>query len=242
MRRHQRHCHRQKYGHADKPYQESFRSEVFSGKDSDGHFLKRQHRHAFYLPTAEGSDSQWITNLSIISADGFGASEVAALNAFRTLKFPNESPELQVQLIGLGHRHDFRAPLLEASTVWISATPFVVTRYPKRRGTKRDRPEDYASPQDFLRHILHQELKRRADLPPVVSVEAVEVIGPHRLRPIQFKRFRSKRGNDGGRRPAGGFRITFGTPVRGPLCLGHSCHFGLGLFLPSSPPSPRAAR
>ena len=25
---------------------------------------------------------------------------------------------------------------------------------------------------------------------------------------------------------------TFAAPVRGPLCLGHSCHFGLGLFLP----------
>lgn len=32
----------------------------------------------------------------------------------------------------------------------------------------------------------------------------------------------------------------FTASVRGPLCLGHSCHFGLGLFVPSSLTSPRA--
>ena len=62
------------------------------------------------------------------------------------------------------------------------------------------------------------------------------------LRLIQFQHFRSKSRDDGGRRPAGGFRVLFATPVRGQLCLGHSCHFGLGLFLPSSPSSTRAVR
>lgn len=60
------------------------------------------------------------------------------------------------------------------------------------------------------------------------------------VAPIQFYRFRRKAGDDGGRRPAGGFRIRFAQPVRRSLCLGHSTHFGLGLFLPEagSPPSP----
>jgi hypothetical protein len=56
----------------------------------------------------------------------------------------------------------------------------------------------------------------------IVSIEDEELIGPRRLRAIQFKRFRRKAGDDGGRRPAGGFRITFAASVRGPLCLGHS--------------------
>jgi CRISPR-associated protein Csb2 len=219
----------------------SARSRDFATKDANGQFLW-PHRHAYYLPTAEGSDLRRITHVTVVDDDGFGADEVAALNALHRVKRDDESPELRVQLIDLGGRPDFRAPLLQESTVWISATPFVVTRYPKLRGTKRDRPADYASPRDFVRHVFEQELRRRPNLPPVVSIEVEEFIGVQRLRPIQFQRFRRKQGDDGGRRPAGGFRVTFTAPVRGPLCLGHSCHFGLGLFSPLSPAAPRAAR
>lgn len=240
MARFQRHCHRQKYGHADKPYQELFRSEVFAGKDAAGQAL-RNHRHAFYLPTAEGDDPRQITHVTVVAAAGFGPDELAALNAIRTLKRGDESADLRVQLVGLGHGQDFRTPLLGEAHDWSSATPFVVTRYPKLRGTKRDQPVAYASPQAFVEHVLRQELARRPNLPAVVVV--VEgPIGTYQLRAIQFKRFRSKSDDDGGRRPAGGFRITFAAPVRGPLCFGHSCHFGLGLFLPSSSSASRATR
>jgi CRISPR-associated protein Csb2 len=101
------------------------------------------------------------------------------------------------------------------------------------RGAKRDRPEVYTSPRAFARHVLRQEFDRRPDLPTIVSIDDEETMGAHRLRPIQFKRFRAKANDDGGRRPVGGFRIKFAAPVRGPLCVGHSCHFGLGLFLPA---------
>ena len=76
--------------------------------------------------------------------------------------------------------------------------------------------------------------QRRPDLPEVKSVELLsdQVIGPRRLRPIQFKRTRQKQGDDGCRRAAGAMRIVFAQPVRGPICLGHSCHFGMGLFVP----------
>jgi CRISPR-associated protein Csb2 len=37
---------------------------------------------------------------------------------------------------------------------------------------------------------------------------------------------------DTARRLAGAFRLTFRQPVRGPIALGYSSHFGLGLFLP----------
>lgn len=53
-----------------------------------------------------------------------------------------------------------------------------------------------------------------------------------RWRTIQFKRFRRKAGDDGGRRLAGAFRVTFPLPVRGPIALGNSAHYGMGLFLP----------
>jgi CRISPR-associated protein Csb2 len=210
---------------------EQFSSPTLSGKELDA-TIRKDHQHAFYLPTAEGEDQRWLTHVTLTAAEGFGPGEIAALNAVRTLKLKEEAGELRVQLVGLGSAGDFRMPLLGEATVWVSATPFVVTRYPKLRGTKRDRPEDYASPRAFALHVLRQELQRRGLAAQVAAIDDAEVIGRARLRPLQFQRFRSKRGDDGGRRPSGAFRITFSAPVRGPLCLGHSCHFGLGLFVP----------
>jgi CRISPR-associated protein Csb2 len=249
MRQFQRHCHRQKFGHANTPYRELFRSEVLAGKDAAGRCL-HQHRHAFYLPSAEGDDARRITHVTVAAADGFGPDEVAALAGVRFLNLGGASAELRVQLVGLGDSPLSPAPLprgergwgqgtplLGLSARWTSATPFIVTRYPKRSGTKRDRPEDYATPEHFVLHVLRQEIdrlrERRPELPAVVAIERQGALGPElSLRPIQFKRFRNKAGDDGGRRPSGAFRITFARPVEGPLALGHSCHFGLGLFVP----------
>jgi CRISPR-associated protein Csb2 len=215
---------------ADRP--EQFASPTLSGKQADG-TIRKEHQHAFYLPTAEGDDQRWLTHVTVIASDGFGPGEIAALNAVRSLKLKEDPGELRVQLVGLGSAGDFRAPLLEEATVWVSATPFVVTRYPKVNGTKRDQPEDYASPRAFAQCVLRQELQRRGITARVASIEEVDCLGKPRLRPLQFQRFRSKRGDDGGRRPSGAFRLTFASPVPGPLCLGHWCHFGLGLFVPA---------
>jgi CRISPR-associated protein Csb2 len=205
---------------------------AFWGKDEQAQ-PRTGHQHAFFLPADEDNDGR-LDHLTVFAPMGFNSLERQAIDRLRHLRFGQGEP-LQLLLIGVGNASDFRAPLLEQSSIWISATPFVVTRYPKLRGTKRDRPEDYASPRAFARHVLRQEIDRRPNLPEVISIEDEDLVGAHRLRPIQFKRFRRKSSDDGGRRPAGGFRITFAAPVSGPLCLGHSCHFGLGLFVPSSP-------
>ena len=215
------------------------RCPAFWGKDDHAQ-PRTGHEHAFFLPADEDGDGR-LDHITVVAPMGFSALERQALDRLRRLRFGEGEP-LQLLLIGLGNPRDYRTPLLEEAHVWVSATPFIVTRYPKRRGTKRDRPEDYATPQAFTRHVLGQELERRAGLPPVVGIEEEPYLGTQRLRPIQFKRFRSKPGDDGGRRPAGAFRITFAAPLAGPLCLGHACHFGMGLFLPASPPAPREAR
>lgn len=203
-------------------------SPAFWGKDKQGR-PRSGHEHAFFLPADEDDDGR-IDHLTVFASMGFNPLECKAIDKLRQLPFGAGNP-LQLLLIGLGKEQDFRAPLLEESKTWISATPFIVTRYPKLRGTKRDRPEDYLTPRAFARYVLVQELKRRRGLPPVERVEELDTMGAHRLRPLQFKRFRRKASDDGGRRPAGAFRIDFAEPVRGPLCLGHSCHFGMGLFI-----------
>jgi CRISPR-associated protein Csb2 len=210
-----------------------------TGKNEFGQPLK-DHKHAFFVPVDEDGDGR-IDHITVLATRAFSDTETQALDRLRDFQL-EEGNSLRLLLIGLGKETDFRpTPLLDESTIWISATPFIVTRYPKLRGTKRDRPKEYASPRDFTCHVLRQELERRSDLPAIVSIENEDLIGSHRLRPIQFKRFRTKHNDDGGRRPAGGFRITFAAPIRGPLCVGHSCHFGLGLFLPLLPAA-RAVR
>src|SRR5262249_31866282 len=208
------------------------------GKTPNGRPL-RGHGHAFFIPADEDADGR-LDPLTIVAGQRFSAEEVEALDRLREISRGDADP-LRLLLVGLGSDADFRALVLGEAKVWVSATPFVVTRYPKLRGTKRDRPEDYASPGAFAQHVLRQEIARRGGLPPVVSIEEV-LIGAGRLRSIQFKRFRTERGDDGGRRAAGGFKITFAEPGPGPLCLGHSCHFGLGLFVPESPGAPREQR
>jgi CRISPR-associated protein Csb2 len=93
----------------------------------------------------------------------------------------------------------------------------------------------------FLAADLRAQLSAvRPDL-----AEAVESIEPltdengvfqvaENLSPIQFKRFRRKAGDDGGRRTAGAFKLTFRETITGPLCLGWSSHFGMGLFVPEN--------
>ncbi len=93
----------------DQPGQ--FASPTLSGKESSG-AIRKDHRHACYLPTADGDDPRRLTHVTVTAGEGFGPGEVAALNGVRTLKLAEESAELRVQLVGLGDRQDFRVPLL----------------------------------------------------------------------------------------------------------------------------------
>jgi CRISPR-associated protein Csb2 len=230
----QRRLHRRRFGTANKPYRESFVSQTLSGKDTRSQPLQG-HGHAYFVPSDEDDDGR-IDHVTVFAAQGFTADEVQALDRLRQVRHGEGDP-LRLLLVGLGTERDVLSPVWAESAAWVSATPFLVSRYPKMRGTKRDLPEHYATPRTFAEHVLRQELERfrerRPGLPAVVAIQSLEVLGAlGGLRPIQFRLFRQKRGDDGGRRPSGAFRIVFASPMRGPLCLGHSCHFGLGLFVP----------
>ncbi len=227
------------------------RSPLFSGKDSHGRPLTG-HLHAYYLPTDEDQDGL-LDHLTIFAQEGFGPQELKALDAFRKLYIPEREESghpLRLLWLGSGRLPDYATGPLRPAARWISATPFVAPRYPKPRGTKRDPPELLRSPLLFLEAVVREELlrliQRRPDLAHI-RPETIQVApctdqhgvfripqrtGKLGLRPIQFKRFRKKPTDDGGRRPAGAFQIVFPEPIFGPICLGHSCHFGLGLFMP----------
>ena len=230
------------------------KSPIFSGKDADGNPIKG-HRHAYYLPTSENDDNRGhLDHLTIYTAEGFGKDELRALDKLSQIQRRDRKDSghpLEVVLLGLGTADEYHPGPLGKSSTWISVTPFVSPRHPKTRGKHKEPDEHLSHPALFLEAQLHQEIGRWLELtgqnPDQDKVQIYTVVdenGTFRApdknqkatgpRPIQFKRFRQKKGDDGGRRPAGFFKIEFPKPVSGPLALGHSCHFGLGLFVPLS--------
>ena len=218
------------------------RSNVLSGKDEHGQRLA-DHRHAYYLPTDEDGDGR-LDHITVYAAGGFGPDERRAFDGLRELRTGREGEErhpLRLLLLGMGAYDEYNPGPLRASKTWESATPYIATRYAKTRGRNRI---DMASPEDrasFLQDDLRAQLA--AVRPDLVGESAPEVIieplwdDNHvlkvagRWRTIQFKCFRRKAGDDGGRRLAGAFRLIFRQPVRGPIVLGWSSHFSLGLFV-----------
>jgi len=220
-------------GWTDPPNAERFVSAVFSGKDEQGRPLQDEHGHAFYLPTDEDGDGR-LDHVTVYSRGDFPRDEVRAVDALRWVKCGDLV--LSLLLVGLGTEADFRdARIVGTSADWVSATPFLVTRHLKRRGQKRDPREFFERPEgrtEFVKQTLREELERRGLYHEGIQIEPLESVGAHPpLRPIQFKLDRRKPGDDGPNRPRGLFRLRFPSPVSGPVALGHSCHFGLGLFL-----------
>ena len=233
---------------------EKGRSEVFSGKDSRGNPLEG-HRHAYFLPTDEDGDGR-LDHLTIVASMGFGRDELKAVDGLREIKGRGREESghpLHVLLLGLGNLGDYRPRPLGPSKVWVSATPFIAPRFPKKNGTKRDAPELLSSAANFVTTTLREELARLQQCRPELRSTPLDQIqietlqdqngvfriqarkgDPLGLRPIQFTRYRQKRNDDGGNRRSGAFRIIFPGPVSGPIALGHSSHFGLGLFMPET--------
>jgi len=83
--------HPERAHHYRRPGQEdAYSSPTFSGKDHTGTALKN-HLHAYYLPTAEGTDPRRITHITVFARAGFSAEEVAALSGLRVLAVPGWS-------------------------------------------------------------------------------------------------------------------------------------------------------
>lgn len=220
-------------------------SRVILGKDEASQPL-RGNRHAYFLATDEDGDGR-LDHLTIYAADGFDRDELGAIDRLRELRsarVEDERHPLRLLLLGLGTLDQLRAGPLGLSREWISATPYVAARYAKTRGRDRiDLADPRATAKFLAEDIGAQLLAVRPDLAaengegariePVWDDNLVFRVAT-RWRPIQFRRVRHGRADDGDRRLAGAFRITFPSPVPGPILLGHSSHFGLGLFYPET--------
>lgn len=225
------------------------RSALFAGKDVAGNPLTGN-GHAYYLPTDEDGDGR-LDHLTVFARDGFGPPELRALDRLRTLyvgQTENDHQPLRLLLLGLGTLNEYTPGILQRSRTWVSGTPYIAARYAKTRGRQRVATHSTNARAEFLVADLRAQL---AAVRPDLADDKVKLISivsesdecgtfrirrsesdPHGLRPIEFRRFRFKPGDDGGRRLAGAFRMEFDQEVVGPIALGHSSHFGMGLFRP----------
>ncbi|SMC27934.1 CRISPR-associated protein Csb2 [Desulfacinum hydrothermale DSM 13146] len=194
------------------------------GKDSipsifSGHGMPRdnRHGHAFYLAYDSNGDG-WIDRLLVHVPLGMDADQQRVLEALTRI-WTHDGTEWQVALEGLG-LETVASELTGPSTVWQTITPYLHPWHVKKRFSVEDQ---------IRRECRHRGLPEPLTLEHLPHVD----IGRGRQgRPIHFHRFRRRRGLGQPDRLGSFWRLTFPEPVLGPLALGFSCHFGLGLFRP----------
>ncbi|MGC8514184.1 MAG: type I-G CRISPR-associated protein Csb2 [Acidimicrobiales bacterium] len=191
---------------------QDFKSEVLSGKTSDGGLLQG-HRHAHYLPLDLDGD-RLLDAIVVWAPGGLPRPELAALGKISKLysRVPGFRP-VRVALTGigqvphlLGHRGN---RIVAKGSNWVSSTPFLPYRHRKRQTLEA-----------FLADELQREAASRG-MPAVTVLDAVPGTW------LDFRRSRPGVRQE----PLGhGLRIQFAEPVAGPVTLGALSHFGLGRF------------
>jgi CRISPR-associated protein Csb2 len=201
--------------------------ELFAGKDADGRPL-RGHRHTeFFIWIEDGAPTRLLVWRS---SEPFDEDEERALLAAAEKQISwaapgDDSDAWKVRLIPLDQVVQ-PPPGFDRtrSAVWESITPYVPTRHYLRRGQLRNR--------ESIEAQIRRELRLRG-FPDSDQVEIKQLDRPTWVAVHVPPSKRSKRPFIGDRR---GYqlRLTFPAPVSGPIRLGHSSSFGLGLFRPCS--------
>jgi CRISPR-associated protein Csb2 len=200
------------------------RASALAGKDAAGTPFEG-HRHAHYLLWSD--EGRHYTRLVVWRPEPFDAEEIEALlrAAERPIGWGAQGPQPEtwrVRLVPLP-LDTAPPPGLDGRLAreWRSVTPFVPPRHLYRRN-------GLVRPREAVENQVAAELVVRGLN---VRFELLEE-GDAWVAVHQPRRWRVKRTPWGDRR--GYFlRLRFQEPVAGPLILGHSATFGLGLFKPA---------
>lgn len=200
---------------------------LLSGKDGKGQPLEgHQHAYFFLMPDDHGNPTRLICYRKI----PFTPKEIDSLLAASSFKIAWESgsPDWYVRLVPLPFEVPTPVDFCSKSQIWKSLTPFVLpgNRYRFRRHGK-ERPGE--TPVRLLEKLLD-----KLDYPKPVDIEFIDTnqvewvyIHASIKEKRKLKEQRTQAIHRGYR-----CRITFAEPVIGPISLGHSSHYGLGLFVP----------
>ena len=218
-------------------------SPALTGKGISGH------QHAFYLPTSDGTA---LTDLHIWCPLGFTRQEMDILTRVRHLRWGKSRFEINPVLIAATKKVPADAGLScgTAAKVWESVTPFVPPLHFYRGSKENPKFNAATSPEKQLFDCL-----KDAGLEKSVFIERIAPTAQHGnwdIVRVDVGNAAAARGFANGvsaavhqnsstpantreiRRVGFFFRLTFNEPISLPRpALGHSSHFGLGLFQPA---------
>lgn len=199
------------------------RAAGLAGKDASGVPLEG-HRHAHYLLWSD--DDRHYTRLLVWRRDPFEPEEIDALlrAAGRPLGWAAQGAQAdawRVRLVPLP-LECVPPPGLDGVSAreWRSVTPFVPPRHHLR-------PSGRARPEEALDVQVAAELKNRGvEVAFEAEADAPEWVAIHHTRgEVRRATWGHRRGYR--------LRLRFQVPVAGPIIIGHSATFGLGLFRPA---------
>ena len=193
------------------------------GKTANGEPLKG-HRHTEFFTWCE--DGRPTRLLVWRSARAFDADEHEAilLAAARDVSWAATSAnadEWTVRLLPLDR--DVPAPPgfdKTAARRWECVTPYVPPRHNLRAGKERETES------------LEAQVRRELELRSLPAPDVIDINPNSSSAWVALHVPRRQRGRSYGRRRGHMVRLTFRDPVCGPIRLGHSASFGLGLFRP----------
>lgn len=194
-----------------------------TGKDASGHALKG-HCHTEFLAWCEdGQPTRLLVwrGSRVFDSDEKEAILLAAARDVSWAAAGADSGEWKVHLVPLDRAvpppPGFNS---QPSIIWESVTPYVPPRHHLRRGKER---EGESMAEQIRREVKSRKIAHNVEVELVGSPQWVAVHVPRREA--------NKRGFIGDRRGLI-VRLRFAAPVTGPIRLGHSSSFGLGLFQP----------
>jgi CRISPR-associated protein Csb2 len=201
---------------------------LLSGKDGRGQPLRR-HEHAYFCfwPDKNGLP----TRLVCWRATPFTADELDALLAAseHAYSWGYGNADWTLKMVPLPFETPAPPGFFTESNTWVSVTPFVPPGNRRRfRSDGHERPGE--TPERLVEKLLY---KCGYPAPDYVEIldgsQQSEWVVVHVTRTERMARLREGINST---RPGCRMRISFAAPVKGPLALGHSAHFGLGLFAP----------
>lgn len=201
-------------------------SVILSGCDENGQPLRGRHHHTHLLPLDLDDDGH-IEHFLIWAAEGLAVQEQEAVRRVRSTYTGGKVGALRLSWTGSGELADFSALPEPYGAVlqrtigygrnWVSATPFVPPRHPKKRGA------------NTLEGQVLAELASRG-LPAPIALKWLDPQHDERARRLRHHVRVRRNGSSPAVNMGLALRMDFDTDVLGPLCLGYGSHFGLGRF------------
>lgn len=198
-----------------------------AGKSEDGSAKREGHDHPFYLPIDSNGDGG-IGGIDVWFPQGCTHAEYRAVTSIEALR-DRFAFDGELALTFLGSVEVLRA------RVWTTATPVVLERFPKLRGTNGSR-RVVDAPDEQLRAMIERRLGEPCEVQLWPQSDTIPRRGAHGTRLDAFRR--ARRG-ERPTHPAVGATLHFDRAVQGPIVLGRLAHFGLGRFEPAAPPGDR---